>query len=148
MIKSFICLFLVMLISFSAINNQAEAGENSKMKIRLILGSEELKATLEDSKISRDFVSMLPLTFSMKDFAGKEKISKRLPKSLNTDGAQPGYAPSAGDIAYYAPWGNLALFYGNNVYAPGLVRLGHFDGDIKTLEAMSGDFELKIVRDN
>ena len=30
---------------------------------------------------------------------------------LSTDGAPAGVDPEIGDIAYYAPWGNLALFY-------------------------------------
>jgi hypothetical protein len=30
-----------------------------------------------------------------------------------------------GDITYYAPWGNLAIFYRDFGYSPGLVRLGH-----------------------
>jgi hypothetical protein len=38
-----------------------------------------------------------------------------------------------GDIAYYAPWGNLAIFYGESGYAQGLVKLGRIDGDHRAL---------------
>ena len=37
--------------------------------------------------------------------------------------------PVAGDLAYYASWGNFALFYRNFLYSPGLVRLGRVEGD-------------------
>jgi hypothetical protein len=32
-----------------------------------------------------------------------------------------------GDITYYAPWGNLALFYRDFPYSNGLIRLGTLD---------------------
>jgi hypothetical protein len=39
------------------------------------------------------------------------------PRKLSTSGARPGSDPDVGDIAYYAPWGNLALFYRNFGYS-------------------------------
>ena len=80
------------------------------MKIRLRVGDTVLTATLIDSKTTREFISLLPLTLTLKDYAGTEKISD-LPKRLSTEGAPSGSDPSVGDITYYAPWGNLAIFY-------------------------------------
>jgi len=80
------------------------------MKIRLKLEDKVLTATLNDSKTARDFVAQLPLTLTLTDYSKTEKISD-LPKKLSTDGAPSGSDPSVGDIAYYAPWGNLAFFY-------------------------------------
>jgi hypothetical protein len=40
-----------------------------------------------------------------------------------------GAYPSVGDIAYFAPWGNLALFYKDFTYSEGLIVLGKLDGD-------------------
>jgi hypothetical protein len=53
---------------------------------------------------------MLPLTLMLTDHASTEKIAD-LPRKLSTKGAPPGIAASVGDISYYAPWGNLALFH-------------------------------------
>jgi hypothetical protein len=39
-----------------------------------------------------------------------------------------------GDIAYYAPWGNLAIFYKDFGYSRGLVKLGRLDSSIETVE--------------
>ncbi len=52
--------------------------------------------------------SLLPLSVTLTDYASTEKISD-LPRRLATDGAPDGFDPSAGDIGYYAPWGNLAI---------------------------------------
>jgi hypothetical protein len=38
-----------------------------------------------------------------------------------------------GDIAYYAPWGNVAIYYKDFGYSKGLVLLGRLDGGIDAL---------------
>jgi hypothetical protein len=85
---------------------------------------------LTDSEAARDFVSLLPLTLTLEDYARTERISD-LPKRLSTKGAPSGGDPSVGDIAYYAPWGNLAIFYRDFGYSSGLVILGKIDGDME-----------------
>lgn len=100
------------------------------MKIRLKLEDRVITATLIDSKATQDFISLLPLTLTLEDYAGTEKISY-LPKRLSTEGAPSGSDPSVGDIAYYAPWGNLAIFYRDFGYSSGLVILGKIDSGIE-----------------
>ena len=94
--------------------------QGDRMKIRLKVGGTVLTATLIDSATTRDFTSLLPLTLTLKDYAGTEKISD-LPKKLSTESAPSGSDPSVGDITYYAPWGNLAIFYRDFGYSSGLV---------------------------
>ena len=106
--------------------------QGDSMKIRLKVGDTVLTATLIDSATTRDFMSLLPLTLTLKDYAGTEKISD-LPKRLSTESAPSGSDPSVGDITYYAPWGNLAIFYRDFGYSSGLVILGKIDSGIKAL---------------
>jgi hypothetical protein len=106
--------------------------EDSGMKIKLTVGDKVLTATLVDSKTTRDFISLLPLTLTLKDYAGTEKISD-LPKKLSTEDAPSGIDPSVGDITYYAPWGNMAIFYRDFGYSSGLVVLGKIDSGIEAL---------------
>jgi hypothetical protein len=106
--------------------------EDSSMKIILKIGDNVLTATLIDSKTTQDFISLLPLTLTLKDYAGTEKISD-LPKRLSTEGAPSGIDPSVGDITYYAPWGNLAIFYRDFGYSSGLVILGKIDSGKEAL---------------
>ena len=110
--------------------------EDSGMKIRLTVGDKGLTATLIDSKTTRDFISLLPLTLTLEDYAGTEKISN-LPKRLSTEGAPSGIDPSVGDITYYAPWGNLAIFYRDFGYASGLVILGKIDSGTEAFNVPS-----------
>jgi hypothetical protein len=114
---------------------------NTAMKIRLKLEDKVLTATLNDSKTARDFAAQLPLTLTLTDYSKTEKISD-LPKKLSTEGAPSGSDPSVGDIAYYAPWGNLAIFHRDFGYSSGLVLLGKIDSGI---EALSGQKPLKVT---
>lgn len=99
--------------------------EASTVKINIRAADRVIPATLNDSKAAQDFASLLPLSLTLEDHASTEKISD-LPRRLSTDGAPPGYDPSVGDIAYYAPWGNLAIYYRDFEYSTGLVSLGTF----------------------
>lgn len=106
--------------------------EASFMKIRLTVGGKVIAATLNGSAAARDFAALLPLTLSLDDYAATEKIAY-LPKKLSTAGAPDGFAPLAGDIAYYAPWGNVAIFHKAFRHSEGLISLGRVDSGMATL---------------
>ncbi len=112
------------------------------MKIKITVENTELTATLIDSKTTLDFISLLPLTLTLEDYGGTEKISC-LPERLSTEGAPAGIDPSVGDITYYAPWGNMAIFIRDFGYSNGLVLLGKFDGDMEALN-VSGPLNVTI----
>ncbi|MFT3688615.1 cyclophilin-like fold protein [Paenirhodobacter sp.] len=123
-----------LMVAFSIAGSGALAAEakESTMKIRLTLQGAVLTATLEDNAASRDFLAMLPLDLTLADYNATEKIAD-LPARLSTDGSPEGVDPSVGDITYFAPWGNLAIFYRDFRYSRGLIRLGAFDGNIDAL---------------
>lgn len=95
----------------------------SSMRINIDVEGATIGAILEDSPAAREFASLLPLTLTLEDYNSTEKISM-LPRRLSTEGAPAGIDPSPGDITYYAPWGNLAIFYKDFGYSSGLVKLG------------------------
>ncbi|MGY0064128.1 cyclophilin-like fold protein [Streptomyces sp. LZ34] len=108
---------------------------NTAMNIRLTIDGHQVDATLNDSTTARDLATLLPLTLNLSDFHRTERIAD-LPRRLSTAGAPDAAAAKAGDLAYYAPWGNLALFYrdGTPDPAPGLVLLGRLgDGGTERL---------------
>lgn len=112
------------------------------MKIRIRINGTEVAATLIDNPTSRDFVSLLPLTLTLEDYGDTEKIGY-LPRKLSTEGAPPGSEPSAGDVSYYAPWGNLALFRKDFRYSSQLVKLGTIDSGGEALN-VPGPAEVTI----
>ncbi|MEV5786431.1 cyclophilin-like fold protein [Streptomyces sp. NPDC052287] len=100
---------------------------STAMAIRVTLDGRPVEATLNGSPTARDFAKLLPLTLSLEDFHGIERVAD-LPRKLATSGAPEPATAQVGDIAYYAPWGNLALFHQNGP-APSadLLVLGHLD---------------------
>lgn len=96
------------------------------MKLKISFGDMELTATLYDNPTSRDLISMLPITTVLEDYASNEKIFYP-ERKLTKDGAPGGYDPSKGDITYYAPWGDVAIFYKDFNYSTGLIGLGKID---------------------
>lgn len=94
------------------------------VRIKIEIGDEIILANIDDNPTSRDFINLLPLTLKLDDFNHAEKISGALPNPLSVSGAPTSYAGEISDIAYYAPWGNLAIFYQPGPNARGLVKMG------------------------
>ena len=102
--------------------------------IVLETGGQPVLARLDNTRVAMAFNQLLPLTLSLSDFgAGTEKIGD-LPTALPVGDAPAGYTPAAGDIAYYAPWGNLAIFLEPFRHADGLVRLGRVEDGFEALQ--------------
>jgi hypothetical protein len=99
--------------STPATSQEASAQRTNAMKISIKIQDKVIAATLVDNATS-------------------EKISN-LPRRLSTEGAPAGSDPSIGDIAYYSPWGNLAIFYRDFRYSSGLIKLGKIDSGIEAL---------------
>jgi hypothetical protein len=118
--------------------------ETNTVTIRLTINTKAMTASLSDNATTRDFLSLLPTTLTLEDYAATEKITY-LPRKLSTAGAPAGSVPSVGDLAYYAPWGNLAISYRDFRYSKGLIRLGRIDSSIEALN-MPGPLKVTIER--
>jgi len=114
------------------------------MRIRMKVEGTVINALLEDTEAARDFASLLPLDLTLEDYAATEKITY-LPRKLSTEGAPSGTDPAVGDIAYYAPWGNLALFYRDFGYSDGLVKLGRIESGVEVLQ-QAGRLKVTVER--
>lgn len=102
------------------------------MQIRFRFHTHDFTATLEGNPSARDLMSMLPLALTIEDYSTNEKIAY-LPRKLTERGAAPFASEAVGDLAYYAPWGNLVFYHGHYRYSPGLIRLGRIDDGFKPL---------------
>ena len=121
---------------------QAEA---EQFRVQLTFDGTKAVLKLHDNPSSRSFLAQLPLKLKLEDHAATEKITY-LPKKLATEGAPSGFDPSVGDVTYYAPWGNLAIFYKDFGDAKGLVSLGVVESGLKELASIRGDVTVVIEK--
>ena len=116
--------------------------EATDMKARFSFNGATLTATLYDNPSARDFYAMLPLDLTIDNYAQNEKIAY-LPRKLTEEASGPFANEQPGDLCYFAPWGNLALFYAGYRWSSGLIRLGRFDNGFAPL-LTRGEFPLHI----
>lgn len=158
-----LALTLTLLLSFTMAACSSTSGTNAKIDqtttnaaqtaptdavqgIRLTLANQdELILKLNGTRAAEDFLSLLPLELTCKDFNNTEKVAY-LPRRLDTQGAPAGFDPQTGSFAYYAPWGNLAFFYRDYGYANSLIELGTVESGIEKLAAFDNDFTIKLER--
>ena len=120
----------------------AHAQEGNAMRLRLTFADQDFTATLEDNPSARDLFSMLPLDLKVADYSTNEKIAY-LPRKLTEEGSGQFGNEAVGDLCYFAPWGNLAMFHGPYRWSRGLIRLGRLDGGPAPL-LVRGEFPLFI----
>lgn len=112
---------------------------NETQTVKMTVGENKLYLTIYDNPTSRDFLTKLPLTLTFEDYNATEKISY-LPETLTTEDAPDSFDPDVGDVALYAPWGNLSIFYKDFRDSAGLISIGHIDEGIEILTQTDGSF--------
>jgi hypothetical protein len=130
--------------------NDASQRRTATMNIRLTVNGKSATAKLIDNATARDLRALLPLNLTLEDYAAAEKIAY-LPRKLSTVDAPSGFDPSVGDLTYYTPWGNLAIFHKDAPYAEGLVQLGRIESGLDLLAALGpvrASIELVFERTN
>lgn len=125
---------------------QSKEDNISNAKIKLTFDNKEVVVRMHDNPISKDFLTQLPLTVTFEDYIGKEKISI-LQKRLSIDDVQAEDLSKKGDFAYYAPWGNVAIFYKDFEDATNdLIILGQIESGKENFENVDGAFTVTIEK--
>ncbi|WP_392559835.1 cyclophilin-like fold protein [Orbus mooreae] len=92
---------------------------------------------LYDTPASHQLLAQIPLTLDFSDYVNSEKIAY-LPRKLSINNT-PNTLQQIGDFTYYAPWGNLAIFYYDSTRHRDLYALGYI---------VSGKEQLVTITDN
>lgn len=114
--------------------------------VRFTAGANSVDVTIgDDSPATRDFLSMLPLTLTLEEFNGREKIAG-LPRELNHAGT-PGSDPEDGDLIYFIPWGNLGFYYNTDGvgYSEHTLHIGTYNATIEQLTRLEGQVTVEIA---
>ena len=133
-ILGFIILFQIIIL--------AQNNMGGKTMIKMTFAGNEIYGEILNTQSGKEFLSQLPASLKFEDYNSTEKISY-LSKKLSAQGEPEGFTPKKGDISYYVPWGNLAIFYRDFRYSRSLIKIGELN-DIDKLANMQGDFEVRI----
>ena len=118
------------------------AGRENAVKIQFEFNGATVVGLLDESAAANAFLAQLPMTVKLEDYGSTEKIAW-LPTKLRHADSGASMTPRRGDIAYYAPWGNLAIFLEPRSYARELLPLGKVDEGLSIL-ARPGPYRLRI----
>lgn len=100
---------------------------------------------LNDSAAAESLYQQLPITVESEDFSTNEKIFYP-PQELDTDNC-PFAAGGSGTLAYYQPWGDVVMFYGNYSENPSLFELGHVISGEELISRLSGTITIDIYQE-
>lgn len=117
--------------------------KGNKMKISVESNGKTIVFELNDSDASKEFLNQLPLKIKVEDYASMEKIFYP-PNKLSTSNTPLANAKK-GILAYYAPWGDVVMFYKDFGSAGGLYELGFVTSGIDDIKTLSGTIEITKV---
>jgi len=112
------------------------------MKISVKSNGKTTVFELNNSPAARDLYSQLPLKIKIEDYSDNEKIFYP-PRKLNTANT-PTADARAGTLAYYAPWGDVVMFYKDFGSASGLYELEHAISGSEYKKEMYGTIQIDI----
>ena len=111
-----------------------------RMRIQVKAGDTVLWFELNDSPAARDLYRQLPLTVPVSDYSDNEKIFYP-PEKLDTAGTPVAHG-GAGTLAYYRPWGNVVMFYGDFRSNNSLYELGRMEEGSGAVGTLTGTLEI------
>ncbi|WDP88518.1 MAG: hypothetical protein HUN04_01680 [Desulfobacter sp.] len=115
--------------------------EQTTMIIKVIANGKAIVFQLNNSTAARALYAQLPMDIKVENYSNNEKIFYP-PGKLDTS-ATPKADAKAGTLAYYAPWGDVVIFYGSFGSAPGLYELGHALSGQTHIKGMSGAIRIE-----
>ena len=112
-------------------------------QISVTCGDTQVVYALNDSPAAQSLLSQLPLTVEVENFSTNEKVFYP-PQELDTSDT-PLAEGGAGTLAYYAPWGDVVLFYDSFSANGSLYELGEAVSGAEDIGQMSGTITVETV---
>jgi hypothetical protein len=111
------------------------------MQITVIANGHEIVFELNGSQASKDLYAQLPMNIGVENYSSNEKIFYPA-KKLATGNTPLVKSARKGTLAYYAPWGNVVMFYGSFGSASGLYELGNAVQGSEYIQTLSGTIKI------
>lgn len=117
--------------------------ETGSRQISVQFGENTVIYELNDSPAADSLYEQLPITTEVEDFSTNEKIFYPSQELDTSD--SPVAEGGAGTLAYYAPWGDVVMFYDNYSVNDSLFELGQALSGGEQIGEMSGTIVIDIA---
>jgi hypothetical protein len=124
-----------------AMNVTNTSGVQTTMKIHVTANGKTTVFELNNSQAAKELYVQLPLKIKVENYSDNEKIFYP-PKKLNTTDTPQANART-GTLAYYAPWGDVVMFFDNFGSTNGLYELGHAVTGSEYIKGMTGTIQIE-----
>ena len=124
-------------------SSETEENDMESTQIAVTCGDMQVVYELNDSPTAQSLLSQLPLTVEVENFSTNEKVFYP-PQELDTSDT-PLAEGGAGTLAYYAPWGDVVLFYDSFSANGSLYELGEAVSGVENIGQMSGTITVETV---
>ncbi len=129
-------------LGYSLETEGEQEGEQAlSRRILVQFGEDTVVYELNDSTAADSLYEQLPLTIEVEDYSTNEKIFYP-PEELDTSNS-PMAQGGAGTLAYYAPWGDVVMFYGDYGENSSLFELGQAVLGGELVSEMSGTITIE-----
>lgn len=112
--------------------------ENEDLRISVQGNGHTIVFQLNDSAASRSLYNQLPLSLEVEDYSSDEKIFYP-PKKLDIGDTPLTEGGKAGGLAYFSPWGDVIMYYGDFGSYSGLYDLGSAVSGSEWIQELSGE---------
>ena len=116
----------------------------NEMLIKISVGEKEIVMALNNTSVSRSFYAQLPMTVTVENYGHNEKIFQPNRK-LDCSDVQEGACP-VGTVAYFSPWNNVCLYYGDAPRYNGLYVMGKAIRGAENIRNISGKIRVESVK--
>ena len=113
------------------------AGRETAMKIQMKANGHTIVFELNDSPAAESLYSQLPMTVQVENYSDNEKIFYP-PNALEIGDTPLTAGGGEGGLAYFSPWGDVIMYYGDFGSYGGLYDLGRTVTGSEWIQDLSG----------
>ena len=117
----------------------------AERQISVKFGDAAVIYELNDSAAANSLYELLPLTVEIEDYSTNEKIFYPPEELACMETPLATSDTGAGTLAYYEPWGDVVMFYGDYNENPSLYELGYAVSGAEQISGMSGTVTIEAV---
>lgn len=114
----------------------------SDIQVQILSQGRTATFRLYDTAAAKEFYDQLPLKLDLTNFRNAKWMFYP-PEKLNVTSGEAYHDGKKGELSYYAPWGDVVMFYARFGSAAGLYELGQAKSGTEHIKGLSGTIRIE-----